>query len=73
MANVQYIRCPVCGSQIPFDPYALIRGERFVCPTCPDVSIGIDQGSRGIVKKTLEELENLKKNLGNTSPEGPSA
>jgi hypothetical protein len=60
MANAQYLICPVCGSKIPFDPYALVRGERFDCPNCPDVSIGLDSGSRDIVKKTLDELENNK-------------
>jgi predicted RNA-binding Zn-ribbon protein involved in translation (DUF1610 family) len=73
MVNQLYIRCPDCGSQIPFDPYALVRGERFACPQCPAVSIGLDQGSREIVKKSLHELESLKKNIGKMRPEQPSS
>ena len=73
MANVQSIRCPVCGSQIPFDPYALVRGESFACPTCPDVSIGLDQGSRDIVKNTLDQLDSLKKKLEDMRSERPAA
>lgn len=69
MANEQYIRCPDCGSQIPFDPYALVRGASFACPQCPAVSIGIDQGSREIVKQTLDELDKLKKTMGEMRPE----
>ncbi|NEN88128.1 MAG: hypothetical protein F6K48_04025 [Okeania sp. SIO3H1] len=71
MANEQFIRCPNCGAQIMFDPYALVRGERFACPKCAAV-IGLDPGSRDIVKNTLEELETLKKNLGKTKPDQPS-
>jgi|GEM_PF-565844 len=73
MVNEQYIRCPDCGSQIPFDPYALVRGERFSCPKCPAVSIGISSGSRDIVKDALEELEHLKKSIGKTRPEQSSS
>lgn len=73
MVNEQYIRCPDCGSQIPFDPYALVRGERFACPQCPAVSIGLDPGSREIVKNSLQKLESLKKDIGKTRPEQPSS
>ena len=73
MVNIQYINCPVCGSQIPFDPYRLVRGERFSCPTCPDVSIGLHQESREVVKKSLDELENLKNNIGKMGSEEPSS
>lgn len=64
MKNAQYICCPDCGSQILFDPYALVRGTMFSCPTCPNVSIGLDQGSQDIVKKSLDDLDRLKKNTG---------
>ncbi|AOY81808.1 hypothetical protein BJP36_19720 [Moorena producens JHB] len=73
MVNEQYIRCPDCGSQIPFDPYALARGERFACPQCPALSIGIDPSSQEIVNNTLNELENLKKSIGKRMPDSPSS
>lgn len=73
MINEQYISCPDCGSKIPFDPYALVRGERFACPKCPAVSIGIDQESRDTVKNTLDELETLKKNIRKTKTEQSSS
>ena len=68
MLSEQFIRCPDCGSQIVFDPYALVRGERFACPKCP-ASIGLAPGSRDIVKNTLDELATLKKDLGKTRPD----
>jgi predicted RNA-binding Zn-ribbon protein involved in translation (DUF1610 family) len=71
MAAIQYIACPVCGSQIPFDPYALVRGESFSCPNCPDVAIGLSMESRDLVKKSLDEFENLKKKVMTTKPDEP--
>ncbi len=73
MVNEQYINCPICNSQIPFDPYALIRGATFSCPKCPSVSIGIDQGSRDVVKNALDELDALKKNIGKTRNQNSSS
>jgi hypothetical protein len=60
MQKSLYLTCPICGAQIPFDPHALIRGERFACPSCPDVSIGLDEGSRDRVKTTLHKLDRLR-------------
>ena len=71
MENQQYISCPDCGSKIPFDPYALVRGARFKCPQC-SVSIGLDPGSQNIVEDTLDKFETLKKNIGKMNPEQPS-
>jgi predicted RNA-binding Zn-ribbon protein involved in translation (DUF1610 family) len=64
MANQQYLSCPDCGSQIPFDPYALLTGASFSCPECPSVSIGLDRGSWGVVNKSLNEFEKLKQTVG---------
>ncbi len=72
MMNEQYFRCPDCGTQIPFDPHALVRGERFACPTCPHVSIGMDLESRDTVKTTLDQMQKLKQQIGKRGPNGPS-
>lgn len=71
MVNEQYIRCPDCGSQIPFDPYALVRGDRFACPKCPNVSIGMDLGIRDTVKTALDKMQKLKKQMGKRDPNAP--
>ncbi|MEM8641072.1 MAG: hypothetical protein AAGG51_20005 [Cyanobacteria bacterium P01_G01_bin.54] len=73
MVDQQYIPCPDCDSQIPFDPYVMLSGEQFSCPECPSVSIGIAPESREIVRNSLDELENLKKQLANMKPEQPSS
>lgn len=72
MPNEQYIRCPDCGTPIPFDPRALVRGDRFACPQCLNVSIGIDSGSRRKVEETLDELQNVKRKLGRSRPDRPT-
>ena len=63
MESSQYIRCPDCNTQIPFDPHELIRGTRFGCPNC-SVSIGIERGSRETVKNALDKLGELKRDIG---------
>ena len=72
MVNQQYINCPDCGSPIPFDPYALVKGQRFSCPKCLDVSIGLASESRDVVKESLDKLESLKKDLSTKNPDQPS-
>ena len=68
MQNQQYICCPDCNTKIPFDTQALIAGAQFSCPSCPDVRIGIDVGSRQIVQNTLTELDKVKRNSLRPNP-----
>ncbi len=68
MASAPYIRCPDCNTEIPFDPYELVRGTKFACPKC-SVAIGIDQSSRDTVKDALDKLGELKREAGRGDPE----
>lgn len=61
--NQSFISCPDCSTQIAFEPLALVRGERFGCPGCGQVSIGLDVGSRQLVQETMDELKNVKQSL----------
>ncbi len=73
MENQQYLNCPDCGSKIPFDPYALVKGASFMCPRCPSISIGLAPGSREIVENTLNKFEMMKKKAGEMSREQSSS
>ena len=41
------IPCPVCRTQLPFDPAALLRGEKVTCGTC-ETAIGIEPGGEAL-------------------------
>ena len=55
------IPCPVCQTPIPFDAQSLLAGISFSCPSC-SASVGLSNGSKPIVEKTMKELETLKTN-----------
>lgn len=59
MIKDQYIPCPVCQTNIPFDTNELIRGRKFSCPQC-DAIVGITQESVGEVENALKMYNNFK-------------
>jgi transcription initiation factor IIE alpha subunit len=65
MSLEQKIKCPFpdCASgEIYFNTYQLLQGHRFTCPECGG-SMGLDPQSYDTVKETMNEFENLKKQL----------
>ena len=58
----QTIPCPNCGNNILFDTYALIQGAGFACNTC-HAKISLAGESKATVQQTMEQLEDLKKNV----------
>lgn len=55
------IPCPVCKTNIPFDPTGLLKGMKFACPGC-QAQIGItNENSAAITKDALEKFEEIKK------------
>jgi phage FluMu protein Com len=58
------IRCPLCGTPIPVDTDALIKGVGFQCPKCQSV-INLCSNSAPTLKGAMETLERLKCGEGN--------
>lgn len=54
-----FIPCPACSTQIPFDPKQLLLGKKVSCPSC-DVEIGLSADSNPIVEDALEQFNKLK-------------
>ena len=61
MNKDQRIPCQVCNTPVPFDTHQFLLGVSFSCPNpdC-DASYGLPTDSRGIVKETMDQLEQLK-------------
>jgi len=60
----QTIPCPACETKIPFDAKQLLSGAKFECPSnsC-DATISIAPEAKPIVHETLDQLEEIKKNI----------
>ncbi|MCB0707760.1 MAG: hypothetical protein KDC34_20740 [Saprospiraceae bacterium] len=52
--------CPICKTNIPFDPIGLIKGAQFACPGC-QAQIGISGQEVPRAEEALEKLEEIKK------------
>jgi phage FluMu protein Com len=57
------IRCPLCGTPIPVETDALIKGVGFQCPKCQSV-ISLCSNSAPVFKGAMETLERLKRDGG---------
>lgn len=56
----QTITCPSCQrGLIAFDIHKLVKGEKFICPTC-GAAISLSTKSQPTVSNALEGLESLK-------------
>lgn len=59
ISTEQALPCPVCQTKIPFDPYQLIKGFKFSCPSCT-AAIGVSSDSLGEVKDSMEKFDKIK-------------
>ncbi len=63
----QSIPCPVCAeqgkdSQIQFETSQLLSGVQFACPVCQS-TIGLSAESKPAVRRAMDELNELKRNM----------
>ena len=50
-----FIPCPDCKTNIPFEPMLLLKGVEFTCPTCRSM-ISLSTESIGDVKSAIDNL-----------------
>lgn len=59
---MQSITCPSCQKGlISFDIHQLLKGEKFICPTC-GAAVSLSAKSQPIVSNALDGLDKLKSN-----------
>ena len=63
MTNQQQMPCPTCKQPIYFDPYGLIKGEKFQCGTCFAV-VSIAADSLKTAQEAMQEFKELKQSMG---------
>ena len=57
---MQTIPCPVCKTAIPVEIHHLLRGVKFICPTChPSMSLAAE--SHDAVERPETGYDKLKK------------
>lgn len=52
------IPCPVCKTNIPFDPILLLKGASFSCPNC-HAAVSISNQSMNMAQSAFQEMEKL--------------